>query len=143
VSKFLPILTPSTPRQRARATLATNASRPTLLKPKRLISALARTSRNSRGRGLPACGRGVTVPTSMKPKPSCARASMCSAFLSRPAASPTGLGNSSPMARTGDDGTFGASSRSRCDARAASASPSVSRCAVSGSSANSSGRASA
>ena len=26
--------------------------------------------RNSRGRGLPGCGRGVTVPTSMKPKPS-------------------------------------------------------------------------
>ena len=35
----------------------------------RLITARSGASRNSRGRGLPACGRGVTVPVSMKPKP--------------------------------------------------------------------------
>src|SRR5690606_25627262 len=51
--------------------------------------------------GLPGCGRGVTVPTSTKPNPSCDRPQMASPFLSRPAASPTGLGNSSPITRTG------------------------------------------
>ena len=36
----------------------------------RLISACSRRRRNRRGRGLPACGRGVTVPISTKLKPS-------------------------------------------------------------------------
>ena len=35
--------------------------------------------RNMRGFGLPGCGRGVTVPTSMKPKPRLPSASMCAA----------------------------------------------------------------
>ena len=35
----------------------------------RLITAWSGSRRNSRGRGLPACGRGVTVPVSTKPKP--------------------------------------------------------------------------
>jgi hypothetical protein len=47
-----------------------------------------------RGFGLPGCGRGVIVPTSTKPKPSAASASMCAPFLSSPAASPTGFGKS-------------------------------------------------
>ena len=34
----------------------------------RLITARSCARRNSRGRGLPACGRGVTVPVSMKPE---------------------------------------------------------------------------
>ncbi len=71
----------------------------------RLISAPAGGSRNRRGLGLPGCGRGVTVPTSMLPKPSAARPSMQSPFLSRPAANPTGLGKSSPITRTGRAGT--------------------------------------
>ncbi|MCW0416560.1 hypothetical protein NB689_002314 [Xanthomonas sacchari] len=54
-----------------------------------------------RGCGLPACARGVTVPISTKPKPSASSASMCLPFLSRPAASPTGLGKSRPKARVG------------------------------------------
>ena len=41
-------------------------------------------------------GSGVTVPNSAKPKPSLSAASGTSAFLSNPAASPTGLGNRSP-----------------------------------------------
>ena len=47
-----------------------------------------------RGRGLPGCARGVTVPTSMKPKPSAASPSMHAPSLSRPAASPTGIAES-------------------------------------------------
>src|SRR5690606_3050171 len=67
----------------------------------RLMMAWASGRRNRRGLGLPGCGRGVTVPISMKPKPSCPRPSMASPFLSRPAARPTGLANSRPMIFTG------------------------------------------
>jgi hypothetical protein len=42
----------------------------------RLMMPRAAGRRNMRGFGLPACGRGVTVPTSMEPKPSAARPSM-------------------------------------------------------------------
>ena len=87
------------PRHDARAALARNRSTPSLLKPSRLMSASASGSRKRRGFGLPGCGRGVTVPHSMKPKPSAARPSMCAAFLSRPAASPTRLGNCEPHRR--------------------------------------------
>src|ERR1051325_4887951 len=99
---------------------------------------MARASgrRNRRGRGLPGCGRGVTPPSSTKPKPSAASASTCSACLSSPAASPTGLGKSSPMTRTG---ALRIGSEKK---RAASASRRVSSCAVSGSSEKRSGRAS-
>ena len=58
-----------------------------------------------RGFGLPGCGRGVTVPASMKPKPKLPSASMWSPFLSMPAASPTGFGKSSPITVTGSGGT--------------------------------------
>src|SRR6185503_9871496 len=57
--------------------------------------------RNRRGLGLPGCGRGVTPPSSMKPKPSAASASACAASLSSPAAIPTGLAKSRPITRTG------------------------------------------
>src|ERR1043166_464679 len=98
---------------------------------------MARASgrRNRRGRGLPGCGRGVTPPSSTKPKPSAASASTCSACLSSPAASPTGLGKSSPMTRTGAL-RIGPEKK-----RAASASRRVSSCADSGSSEKRSGRA--
>jgi hypothetical protein len=69
---------------------------PSLLKPKRLIAARSAASRNSRGRGLPGCGRGVAAPTSMKPKPLRDSGRRAVAFLSNPAASPTGFGRSSP-----------------------------------------------
>ena len=45
-----------------------------------------------RGFGLPGCAFGVTVPTSMKPKPIAPRPSMQRPFLSRPAARPTRFG---------------------------------------------------
>ena len=51
------------------ASRALAASWPPLLKPSRLIAPRSRISRNTRGRGLPGCGRGVTVPISVKPKP--------------------------------------------------------------------------
>ena len=57
--------------------------------------------RNNRGLGLPACGRGVTVPISTKPNPISANASMQSPFLSRPAAKPTGLSKVIPAIVTG------------------------------------------
>ena len=95
----------------------------------RLISACACGRRNRRGRGLPGCGRGVTVPTSMKPKPSRASASMCSPFLSRPAARPTAVGERrGPSTRTGrrlpvraqDSRRCAASSRAKVTAVSAS-----------------------
>ena len=49
---------------------------------------------------LPACGRGVMVPTSTKPKPRRKSASGTSAFLSKPDGLPTGLGKFSAKART-------------------------------------------
>ena len=57
--------------------------------------------RNTRGRGFPGCGSGVTPPISRKPKPNAATASTNSPCLSSPAARPSGLGNSSPIAFTG------------------------------------------
>src|SRR5258706_13732801 len=100
------MLIPRMPRYFARATFASRRSTPSLLKPRRLMIASCSITRNMRGLGLPGCGRGVTVPTSRKPKPSAARASRYSPFLSRPAASPTGLGKSIPMTRR--DGAWGA-----------------------------------
>ena len=47
---------------------------------------------NMRGRGLPGCGRGVTAPISMKPKPAADSSSIVSPSGSYPAATPTGLG---------------------------------------------------
>ena len=123
------------PRWLRAASRRSTTSPPSLLKPMRLITASSRSSRNSRGRGLPVCGFGVTVPISTKPKPSRSSASGASAFLSKPAAMPTGLGKFSPKARTarlGASGGGGAcgSSRSPWIAR---------RCASSGSSQRSSG----
>ena len=70
---------------------------PPLLKPMRLITASSSTRRNRRGRGLPGCGRGVTVPSSAKPKPSRPQAAGAAASLSKPAASPIGVGKAQPQ----------------------------------------------
>ena len=67
----------------------------------RLITAWSGSRRNSRGRGLPACGRGVTVPVSTKPNPSRISAGTATAFLSNPAARPIGLANRRPSTSTG------------------------------------------
>ena len=53
--------------------------------------------RNIRGKGLPGWARGVTVPISIKPNPNEAKASICLPSLSKPAASPTGLGRFKPQ----------------------------------------------
>ena len=47
--------------------------------------------RNNRGFSFPFCGNGVTVPISIKPKPIEANALIQEAFLSKPAAKPTGF----------------------------------------------------
>src|SRR5262245_43444788 len=99
------------------------------------MTACASGIRKSRGLGLPGCGRGVTPPSSRKPKPSAASASTCSACLSSPAARPTGLSKSRPMTRTG---AFGMDLK-RKDAR--SASRRLTPWAVSGSSEKRTGRA--
>jgi len=82
VVAFLPMLMPRMPRYFAARTLATSASMPRLLKPMRLMMPSTRGRRNMRGLGLPGCGRSVTVPISICPKPSAAspRCS-CSAAL--------------------------------------------------------------
>src|SRR5512139_587177 len=99
------MLTPTTtgdagPRRRRASSRLATASAPSLLKPIRLTTARSSGRRNSRGRGLPGCASPVTVPTSTNEKPSAARASIPSAFLSKPAASPRGPGKVSPMACT-------------------------------------------
>ena len=73
----------------------------------RLMTAWSSGSRNSRGRGLPACGSGVTVPVSTKPKPSRISAATATASLSKPAARPIGLGNAAQdvTASAGSSGT--------------------------------------
>ena len=45
---------------------------------------------------FPGCGWGVTVPISIKPNPKLDSSLKSSAFLSNPAASPTGFGNFIP-----------------------------------------------
>ena len=81
------------PRLLRRAAIA---SQPWLLKPKRLIEARSSLRRNSRGFGLPGCAIGVAAPTSIKPKPALDKGATTSAFLSKPAAKPTGLGMFKP-----------------------------------------------
>ena len=78
-------------------TLSTRLSTPKLLKPKRLTMPSASLTLNKRGLGLPGCGRGVTVPISIKPKPKAAKPSMTAPFLSKPAAKPTGLEKVRPI----------------------------------------------
>ena len=109
---------------RARRAAGAPRRAPSLLKPNRLITASSASSRNRRGRGLPGWGFGVTPPASTNPKPSRNSASVTSAFLSNPAANPTGLGKVSPNACTrsfsssaearGNGASFNALSASAC-----------------------------
>src|SRR3546814_734588 len=94
-----------------------------------------------RGFGLPGCGRGVTVPTSTKPKPSRAHASRHSPFLSSPAARPTRLAKRKPSSSTGSS-TAACANGSVASFGARRKLASVSSCARSASSRNSSERAS-
>ena len=92
---------PSTPLYCAAFTLLIRLSTPKLLKPKRLIIPCASFTLNKRGLALPGCARGVTVPTSIKPKPSLLMPSITAPFLSKPAAKPTALGKVMPMSWRG------------------------------------------
>ena len=98
------MLIPKIPSYFARFTFSTKTSTPRLLKPFRLIIPSASKIRNWRGLGLPSCANGVTVPTSIKPKPSFPKPSIASPFLSAPAARPIGFLNFSPITSTGLSG---------------------------------------
>ena len=74
----------------------TTSSNPTLLNPIRLIIPESSTRRKSRFFGFPDWGLGVTVPISIKPKPKLLSSLYNSAFLSNPAAKPTGFLNLIP-----------------------------------------------
>lgn len=63
----------------------------------RLITASCWGRRNMRGLGLPACGSGVTAAYFHKAKPQGQQGINMRAFLSIPAARPTGLGRSGPI----------------------------------------------
>ena len=106
-------------------------SAPSLLNPKRLIAARSSLRRKSLGLALPGCGRGVAAPTSRNPKPAFDKGAIAVAFLSKPAASPTGLGNKMPanVVRNRFE-TTGPGSGKRRDCNARMARP----CAASGSS---------
>ena len=69
-------------------------STPSLLKPILFINALSFGKRNNLGLSFPACGKGVTVPISTKPKPRHSNSFKYLAFLSKPAPRPTRFGNS-------------------------------------------------
>ena len=127
-----PTIGPPGARRRNRAAAA---AAPSLLNPIRFTSARSAGSRNIRGRGLPGCGRAVTVPTSTNPNPSAPSPATARASLSNPAASPTGPGNSRPSARTRSAGSDGPShhrsSRAAPGHPAARISANAARCAVS------------
>src|SRR4051812_48473128 len=95
-----------------------------------------------RGFGLPGCALGVTVPTSMKPKPMPPSPSMQRAFLSRPAARPTRLGKFRPASVTGSSTKALQYAHLRGVPCTMASDCSVSSCAISGSRPKRKGRAS-
>ena len=72
------------------------ASKPSLLKPILLIIPPSSINLNNLFLGFPDCAFGVTVPISTKPKPKSANSLYKTAFLSKPAAKPTGFLNFKP-----------------------------------------------
>ncbi len=126
---FTPSTGPGARRRRSASRRAT-ASAPSLLNPIRFTTARSVVSRNSRGGSFPGWGRPVTVPTSTWPNPSAPSASIPTAFLSKPAASPSTLGKVSPIVVTGEPGVR----RRLSTGRAARTARKPSRCARSASS---------
>ena len=94
-----------------RSRLCSNASRPQLGNPRRLIRPKSSARRKRLGRGLPVWATGVTVPASAKPKPTPIRPSRASASLSKPADMPSGLVKSIPQTRVASTGASGVRSR--------------------------------
>jgi hypothetical protein len=72
------------------------SSTPILLKPILFIIASSLISLNNLFFGLPSWAFGVTVPISIKPKPKVENSLYKRAFLSKPAAKPTGFGKLIP-----------------------------------------------
>jgi len=68
-----------------------------LLKPKLLIRDSFLFKRCNLGLGLPGCAFGVTVPTSIKPKPISSSSEISWPFLSNPAAKPILLPTLRPL----------------------------------------------
>mmetsp|Transcript_91583 Transcript_91583/g.161471 ORF Transcript_91583/g.161471 Transcript_91583/m.161471 type:complete len:200 (+) Transcript_91583:578-1177(+) len=88
------------------------AAEPSLLRPRRLITALSPVNRKHRGFSLPSAGSAETDPTSLKPRPGIAPRrykGTSSAFLSKPAAMPKGLSKQSlpPRSSWRSDGPDG------------------------------------
>ena len=100
-------------RRASAASRRATTSAPSLLNPIRLTIARSALSRKSRGCGLPGWASPVTVPISTWPKPRAASPSMPTAFLSKPAARPSGCGKVSPRAWIGADGRADESARDR------------------------------
>ena len=67
-----------------------------MLKPNLWITASYSGILNTLGFSLPNWGIGVTVPNSKKPKPKSNKPGIASAFLSKPAAKPTGFSKDLP-----------------------------------------------
>ena len=74
----------------------TICSKPSLLKPILLIIPSSSINLKRRFFGLPDCAFGVTVPISTNPNPKSANSLNSTAFLSKPAAKPTGFLNFKP-----------------------------------------------
>ncbi len=85
-----------TRRSPIRRRRSTQYASPRLGTPMASASELVSGYRTNRGNGFPERGSGMIEPTVRKPKPRWDNASMSSQFLSNPAASPTGLGRSTP-----------------------------------------------
>ena len=77
----------------------------------RLITARSSVRRNSRGRGLPACGSGVTVPHSTKPKPAASMAAGNLGVLVEAGGEADGVGQAQAGEIHGQDRVVGAGAR--------------------------------
>ena len=124
------MLMPTTPCPLRPFSLSATATAPSLLNPSRLMTARSSFSLNTRGRGFPGCGLGVTPPISMNPNPAPSSGPIASPFLSKPAASPSGFGRSIPDRLTESPGE---ACTDAVGARPAFSARRDSRCAVSGS----------
>ena len=99
LSRPAPILTPTTPRRPSRSRCERRLL-PLIVEAEPIDDRPGpRASGRCAGAALPLCARGVSVPTSTKPKPMARSSRGTRAFLSKPAAMPTGLGKSRPKIR--------------------------------------------
>ena len=93
---FLPIFPPMITLWGDFLRFSTIFAKPSLLKPILLIIPPSSINLKRRFFGLPDCAFGVTVPISTNPNPKSANSLNSTAFLSKPAAKPTGFLNFKP-----------------------------------------------